>query len=42
MDKTCPECKKIFNFSSRLKAHLETTIHCKKSPEEIESFFFTI
>ena len=39
MDKTCPECKKIFNFSSRLKAHLETTIHCKKSPEEIESFF---
>ena len=39
MDKTCPECKKIFNFSSRLKAHLETTIHCKKTKEEIDSFF---
>ena len=39
MDKTCPNCKKEFNFASRLKAHLETTIHCKKPPEEIESFF---
>ena len=39
MDKTCPNCKKEFNFASRLKAHLETTIHCKKTPEEIESFF---
>ena len=39
MDKTCPNCKKEFNFASRLKAHLETTIHCKKTPEEIEIFF---
>jgi hypothetical protein len=39
MDKKCPNCNKEFNFASRLKAHLETTIHCKKTPEEIESFF---
>ena len=39
MDKKCPNCNKEFNFASRLKAHLETTIHCKKTPEEVESFF---
>jgi len=39
MDKTCPNCKKEFNFASRLKAHLETTIHCKKTPKEIEILF---
>ena len=38
-ERTCPNCKKVFNYSSRLKAHLEITIHCKKTPEEIESFF---
>jgi len=39
MNKTCPTCDKVFDFVSRLKAHLEITIHCKKTPEEIESFF---
>ena len=39
MDKSCPTCDKVFNFSSRLKAHLEVTIHCKKTPEEIKNFF---
>jgi len=39
MDKSCPTCKKYFTYASRLKTHLETTIHCKKTPEEIESFF---
>ena len=37
MDKSCPTCSKVFNFVSRLKAHLEVTIHCKKTPEEIDS-----
>jgi hypothetical protein len=39
LERTCPNCKKVFNYSSRLKAHLEITIHCKKTSEEIESFF---
>jgi hypothetical protein len=39
LERTCPNCKKVFNFSSRLKAHLESTIHCKKSPEDITKFF---
>jgi len=39
MDKSCPTCKKYFTYASRLKTHLETTIHCKKTPEEIENFF---
>ena len=39
MDKSCPTCKKYFTYASRLKTHLETTIHCKKTLEEIESFF---
>lgn len=39
MDKSCPTCNKVFNFVSRLKAHLEITIHCKKTPEEIDIFF---
>jgi hypothetical protein len=39
LERTCPTCKNIFNFASRLRVHLETTIHCKKSPEEITKFF---
>lgn len=39
LERTCPTCKKMFNFASRLRAHLETTIHCKKSPEDITKFF---
>ena len=39
MDKSCPTCNKVFNYSSRLRAHMEITIHCKKTFEEIESFF---
>ena len=31
----CPSCNKTFQFASRLKIHLENTIHCKKTPEEI-------
>ena len=38
-DRTCPDCKKVFNFPSRLKLHFETVIHCKKSTEYISSFF---
>ena len=41
-DKTCPTCKIVFKFPSRLKTHLETTIHCKKSPEEIKNYFINI
>ena len=39
LERTCPNCKKEFNFASRLKAHLETTIHCKKTDAEITKFF---
>ena len=35
----CPSCNKSFQFASRLKVHLENTIHCKKTPEEIITFF---
>ncbi len=38
-DRTCPNCKKFFNFPSRLKLHFQTVIHCKKSTEDITSFF---
>jgi len=39
LERTCPTCKKEFNFASRLKAHLETTIHCRKTATEITKFF---
>ena len=39
LERTCPTCKKEFNFASRLKSHLETTIHCKKTDSEIAIFF---
>ena len=39
LERTCPTCKKEFNFASRLKAHLESTIHCKKTDTEITTFF---
>ena len=39
LERTCPTCKKEFNFASRLKSHLETTIHCKKTDSEITKFF---
>ena len=38
-NKTCPTCKSIFKYPSRLKIHLQNTIHCKKTPEEITTFF---
>ena len=38
-ERTCPTCNKVYNFASRLRAHLEITFHCKKTPDEIESFF---
>ena len=41
-NKTCPTCKTIFKYSSRLKVHLENTIHCKKTPEFIKTYFLTI
>ena len=41
-NKTCPTCKTIFKYPSRLKIHLETTIHCKKTPEFIKNYFLTI
>ena len=40
-DRTCPDCKKIFNFPSRLKLHFENVIHCKKTEEYISSFFLS-
>ena len=39
LGRTCPTCSKIFDYSSRLKAHMEITFHCKKTSEEIDNFF---
>ena len=40
-DRTCPDCKQIFNFPSKLKIHFQNVIHCKKSNEYISSFFLS-
>ena len=37
-DRTCPTCKYIFSFPSRLKHHFKISIHCKKTNEEIDLF----
>ena len=42
VDRTCPECKYIFPYPSRLKLHFETVIHCKKNIDEINNFFSSI
>ena len=38
-DRTCPNCKQIFNYPSKLKIHFQNVIHCKKTTEDIISFF---
>ena len=38
-DRSCPTCKNVFTYPSRLKLHFQTVIHCKKSTEDITSFF---
>ena len=30
-NKTCPTCKIVFKYASRLKTHYQLTIHCKKT-----------
>ena len=39
LKKTCPTCNKFFQFPSRLKIHLQNTIHCKKTDNDIKKFF---
>jgi len=41
-NKTCPTCKSIFKYPSRLKIHLQNTIHCKKTKAEIDTYFSNI
>ena len=41
VDRTCPDCKKIFNFPSKLKFHFKNVAHCKKTTEYISSFFLS-
>ena len=41
-NKTCPTCKSIFKYPSRLKIHLQNTIHCKKTNAEIDTYFSNI
>ena len=41
-DKTCPTCKIVFKYPSRLKTHFQLTIHCKKSSDEITNYFENI
>ena len=33
VDRTCPVCKQIFNYPSKLKIHFQNVIHCKKLPK---------
>jgi len=40
-NKTCPTCKTIFKYPSRLKYHFQNTIHCKKTPDFIKNYFNT-
>ena len=35
IDKTCPKCKDKFKYKSLLKRHLETSVRCKISDQEI-------
>ena len=39
LNKTCPNCNKLFQFPSRLKDHLKNTIHCNKTDNDIKLFF---
>ena len=41
-DKSCPNCKIVFKYPSRLKTHFQLTIHCKKTPNEITNYFENI
>ena len=41
-NKTCPTCKSFFKYPSRLKVHLQNTIHCKKTNLEITTYFSDI
>ena len=41
-DRTCPTCKNIFKFPSRLKLHFKTVIHCKKNNDDIKLYFSSL
>ena len=38
-DRSCPTCKNVFTYPSRLKLHFENVIHCKKDSEAIKLYF---
>ena len=38
-DRTCTNCKHVFKYPSILKKHLQTSIHCLKSDEDISNLF---
>jgi hypothetical protein len=38
-DRTCPKCKLIFQYPSFLKKHLQTSVRCCISDEDIDKFF---
>jgi len=41
-NKTCPKCKIVFKYASRLKTHFQLTIHCKKTDSDIQLYFSSI
>ena len=41
-DRTCPTCKYIFPFPSRLKQHFKISTHCKKTTEDIDLFITNV
>ena len=38
-DKTCPICKIVFKYTSRLKTHFQLTFHCKKHLMKLQIIF---
>lgn len=36
--RTCPKCKKVFNFPSILKKHIQNSFHCLMPEDEIDKY----
>ena len=41
-DRTCPKCNLFCHYPSKLKIHFENSYHCKKTVDEINTYFLSI
>jgi hypothetical protein len=41
-DRTCPNCHLFCHYPSKLKIHFENSYHCKKTVDEINTYFLSI